>query len=233
MFWSLRGLENMEALTRKKPPHPPVSLSMLAALHLGLNLDDPFEAAVWALCTCAFWGLMRFGEVTVKRRTDYKPSVHISRGHVLFSRDQLGHPYARLTLPTARTAAAGETQDIFLVQQPGLLCPLEALYNLACMVPAATSSLLFSWRDKTGLVRPMICDTALQKIREVLAAFGYTSMYGHSFRIGGASHLLAQGISPEIVRLLGRWRSLAYETYIRAFEQVLSRHLGGGAPLPG
>jgi hypothetical protein len=79
----------------------------------------------------------------------------------------------------------------------------------------------------------MVWDTALDKIRNVLATFGYTSMYGHSFRIGGASHLLAQGSSPEIVRLLGRWRSLAYEAYIRAFEQVLSRHLGGHAPLAG
>jgi hypothetical protein len=64
---------------------------MLAALRLGLDLNDPFEAAVWAICACAFWEIMQFGEVTIKRRTSYKPSIHISRGHVLFSHDQLGH----------------------------------------------------------------------------------------------------------------------------------------------
>ncbi|KII82965.1 hypothetical protein PLICRDRAFT_65282, partial [Plicaturopsis crispa FD-325 SS-3] len=45
------------------------------------------------------------------------------------------------------------------------------------------------------------------------------------FRIGGASFYLAQGVTPDIVRLAGRWRSLAFEAYIRAFEQVASRHL--------
>jgi hypothetical protein len=136
-------------------------------------------------------------------------------------------------LPTAKTAAPGQTQDIFLTQQLGPLCPIEALANLACVVPAHADDPLFSWRDRDGHVYPMIRDTTLKKIRSVLLGFGYTSMYGHSFRIGGASYLLAQGVSPEIVRLMGRWRSLAYEAYIRAFEQVLSRHVGGGALLMG
>ncbi|KIJ48733.1 hypothetical protein M422DRAFT_109094, partial [Sphaerobolus stellatus SS14] len=48
---------------------------------------------------------------------------------------------------------------------------------------------------------------------------------GHSFRIGGASYFLAQKVDPEIVQIAGRWRSLAYETYIRAFELTASRHL--------
>jgi hypothetical protein len=38
--------------------------------------------------------------------------------------------------------------------------------------------------------------------------------------------ILSQKIDPEIIRLAGRWRSLAYEVYIRAFEQIASRHFG-------
>ncbi|KAG1879817.1 hypothetical protein F4604DRAFT_1579058, partial [Suillus subluteus] len=48
---------------------------------------------------------------------------------------------------------------------------------------------------------------------------------GHSFWIGGASFYLAKKVNPEIMRLAGRWCSLAYETYIQAFEQVASQHL--------
>jgi hypothetical protein len=231
--WSLRGLSHLEALQRKHPPCPPATLAMLAALRISLNLADPFEAAVWAICSCAFWGLMRFGEATVKTRKDYSPTKHASRASARFGRDQLGLPYAKITLPTAKTAAPGQTQDIFLTQQLGPLCPIEALANLARVVPAHADDPLFSWRDRDGHVYPMIRDTTLKKIRSVLLGFGYTSMYGHSFRIGGALYLLAQGVSPEIVRLMGRWRSLAYKAYIRAFEQVLSRHVGGGALLMG
>ena len=42
---------------------------------------------------------------------------------------------------------------------------------------------------------------------------------------GAASFYLAHNIDPEIVRLAGRWKSLAYETHIRASEQVASRRL--------
>ena len=71
----------------------------------------------------------------------------------------------------------------------------------------------------------MVRERALERINGILGRHGWGTTFGHSFRIGGASFLLSQGISPEIVRILGRWRSLAYETYIRAFEQVSSRHV--------
>ncbi|KIJ42976.1 hypothetical protein M422DRAFT_170431, partial [Sphaerobolus stellatus SS14] len=51
---------------------------------------------------------------------------------------------------------------------------------------------------------------------------GWGTTFGHSFRIGGASYYLAQKVNPEIIRIAGRWRSMAYETYIRAFEQTAS-----------
>ena len=70
----------------------------------------------------------------------------------------------------------------------------------------------------------MTRDAALAFLNNRLARAGYGTTFGHSFRIGGASFLLAQGVSPEVVRLMGRWRSLAYEVYIRAFEQVVSHH---------
>jgi hypothetical protein len=124
-------MENLKALKQKKPPQPPATLTMLAALQIGLDLQDPFVAAIWAICACAFWGLMQFGEVTVKHRAEFSPAVHAAQGHVCFSCDQLGHPYACITLPIAKTAAARQTQDIFLLQQSGPLCPVEALVNLA------------------------------------------------------------------------------------------------------
>lgn len=85
--------------------------------------------------TCAFWGLMRFGEVAVTTRAAFNPAKHLTRGDVFSARDQDGQPYARLDLPAAKTAKHGDIQSVFLVQQ-GDLCPLEALRILAA-VPAA------------------------------------------------------------------------------------------------
>ncbi|KZT25237.1 hypothetical protein NEOLEDRAFT_1046285, partial [Neolentinus lepideus HHB14362 ss-1] len=74
---------------------------------------------------------------------------------------------------------------------------------------------LFSWRDSKGGIRPLVRDTALKHINTVFISYGWGTSYGHSFRIGGASFFLAKKVNPEIVRLAGRWRSLAYEAYIR------------------
>ncbi|KAI0681645.1 hypothetical protein C8T65DRAFT_516837, partial [Cerioporus squamosus] len=46
--WSLRGLENLQAHRRMRPPRPPVSLHMLGALKSSLSLSNPFEACIWA-----------------------------------------------------------------------------------------------------------------------------------------------------------------------------------------
>ncbi len=221
--WSLWGLENLQARRRSRPPRPPVSLHMLGELRNSLNLEDPFEACIWAVAACAFWGIMRFGEVTVQSRSAFSPSLHLTRSNAFFGFDLNGKEYARLDLPSAKTARAGEIQHVFLCKQNSL-CPLAALRNLASVVPAGPTDPLFSWRDRRGEVRPMIRDTALKFINERFTALSFGTTFGHSFRIGGASFFLSQGVNPEIVRLMGRWRSLAYEVYIRAFEQIASRH---------
>jgi hypothetical protein len=75
--------------------------------------------------------------------------------------------YVRLDLPSAKTALAGEVQSVYLVEQQGL-CPLEALKNLAIVVPAGPNDPLFSWMDRKGNIHPMVKDTALSKINTIV-----------------------------------------------------------------
>jgi len=233
--FSLRGLANLEGSKRTRPPRPPVTLSMLVALRKTLVLDDPFDACVWAAAACAFWGLMRFGEVARKSASEGCARVagaplkrYLQRKDIIWGVDLDGKAYVRLELPEAKTSEPGKPQFVFIVEQKDSeLCPLQALLNLARAVPASEADPMFSWRDRKGDVRPLVRDPALLRINSILKAWGWGTAFGHSFRIGGASFYLAAGVSPEVVRIDGRWRSLAYETYIRSFEQVASRHLGG------
>jgi hypothetical protein len=73
----------------------------------------------------------------------------------------------------------------------------------------------------------MVKSTAINHIDSILKAWGWGTTFGHSFRIGGASFYLSQKVDPEIIQIAGHWHSLAYEAYIRAFEQITSRHFGG------
>ncbi|KAJ3752363.1 hypothetical protein EV360DRAFT_55325 [Lentinula raphanica] len=210
---------------RKKPLRPPVTPGMLWALKTTLNLNDPFDACVWAIATAAFWGMMRFGEVTVKSRAEFDPAKHLRRCDANFGKDLDGVEYIKLDLRSAKTAKNGEIQNIILTGG-GDLSAIDALRNLAKVVPAGPSDPMFSWKDKNEEIRPMVKARALERINSIISAWGWGTAFGHSFRIGGASHYLAMKVDPEIVRLAGRWRSLAYEAYIRAFEQIASRHLG-------
>jgi hypothetical protein len=149
---------------------------MLRALKASLNLENPFEACVWAMASCAYWGMMRFGEVSVQSRADFEGAKHLKRADVVFDRDLNGKRYARLDLPSAKTAIAGEVQSVFLVEQQGL-CPLEALENLAKVVPAGPNDPLFSWMDGKGIVRPMVKDTALGKINSIIMACGWDNVW--------------------------------------------------------
>ncbi|KIM82073.1 hypothetical protein PILCRDRAFT_8313, partial [Piloderma croceum F 1598] len=180
--WSLQGLENIHG-SRKRPVHPPITVNMLWALWATLNLGDPFEACIWAMATCAFWGMMRFGEVSVTSRDTFIKSKHLKRRDVHLGVDLNNKPYARLDLPSAKTAKPGEIQSIFLVPQEGL-CPIEALKNLATVVPAGPDDPLFSWQDRHGDVHPMVKSKAINHINAILKTWGWGTTFGHSFRIG-------------------------------------------------
>ncbi|KAJ3730323.1 hypothetical protein C8R42DRAFT_649868, partial [Lentinula raphanica] len=196
--FSLRGLLNAFG-PRKKPVRPPITTGMLWALKHSLNMNDPFDACIWAIATSAFWGMMRFGEVSFESRSVFDSSRHLRRCDAIFGKDLDGVEYIRLDMREAKSARNGEIQNIFLTG-------------------AGPTDPLFSWRDRMNEIRPMVKSRALKRINSILAARGWSTAFGHSFRIGGASHYLAQKVDPEI--------STAYGTYIWAFEQIASRHLG-------
>ncbi|KAF5366868.1 hypothetical protein D9757_011918 [Collybiopsis confluens] len=222
--FSLRGLARIQGARRLKPPRPPITIPMMRALRLSLNLEDGFDACLWAACTCAFWGLMRWGEVSVRSRSSFSPNSSITRADAHLLVDSLGKEYIRLDLPKAKTAEPGRSQSVFL-PTGGDLCPAAALINLERVVPASGRDPLFSWKDNSGSIRPLVRKSSLSRVNSVLASMGWGNAFGHSFRIGGASYLLAQGVSPEIVCIAGRWRSLAYELYIRSFQDIFSKHI--------
>ena len=83
----------------------------------GGRVSDSFDASVWAICICAFWGMMQLGEATVTSRGAFNHSKHLKRQDVFLGNDLDNNPYARLDLPSAKTAKPGEIQQIYLVGQ--------------------------------------------------------------------------------------------------------------------
>jgi len=169
--WSLHGLKNLQA-SCKHPLQPPVTLNMLQALQSTLKLNDPFKACIWAMAACAFWEMMCFGEVSVPSHNAFDSKKHLMHQDTHFSYDLDKRLYVCLDLPSAKTAKSREIQSVFMVPQEGL-CPLEALQNLAKIVPARQSDPLFSWQDRQGNVHPMVKTMAINHINLVLKSWGW------------------------------------------------------------
>ena len=75
--WSLCGLENIQG-SHKKPVHPPVRLPMLQVIKAALNISEPFDACIWAICLCAYWGMMWLREVTVNSCNTFDKSKQLT-----------------------------------------------------------------------------------------------------------------------------------------------------------
>jgi hypothetical protein len=70
---------------------------------------------------------------------------------------------------------------------------------------------LFSYRAGNGHV----CLTArkfLARCNTIWTANAYPTSTGHLFRIGGTAELL-RGVPPDVVKMLGRWKSDAFLAY--------------------
>jgi hypothetical protein len=55
---------------------------------------------------------------------------------------------------------------------------------------------------------------------DVWSKHGFARYTGHSFRIGGTIMLLRSGISPEVVKKMGRWKSDAFQLYWRDVNDI-------------
>ena len=105
---------------------------------------------------------------------------HLTRKDAHFGNDLDGKPYARLDLPSSKTAKPGKIQSVFLVPQEGL-CPLDALQNLARVVMAGPDDPLFSWRDQHRMICPIVKAKAIAHIHSILSTHGWGTAFGHSF----------------------------------------------------
>ena len=101
------------------------------------------------------------------------------------------------------------------------LCPVAALLSYLA-IRGNRLGFLFLFADG----RPLTKSRFILKIREALSLVEIdSSQYaGHSFRIGATTTAAAQGIQDSVIQMLGRWKSSAYQLYIRTPKDKLARY---------
>lgn len=224
----LTGIENLAPESAKRKPRPPITLEMLQLLYRHLNLLDPFDAAVFACATVAFWAQCRLGELLPTNSTTDSHD-HLPTRHHLRPARANSHAL-RLHIPRTKTHPNGE--DVNIVSQLHPINPLTALDNHMLVNSNIDPSLpLFAFTSPNG-PRSLTRAKFLERCNMIWTAHGYPRSTGHSFRIGGTTQLLLAGVAPDVVRVMGRWSSDAFHRYWRSADSLAVLHAADIPPLP-
>ena len=102
--------------------------------------------------------------------------------------------------------------DIFLGRTHKDLCPVAAILSYMLQRGPGPGPLL-KFADGKPLTRPRF----VSRIMEALSQAGVNCdpYLGHSFRTGAATTAARQGIEETTIKMLGRWKSSAYQLYIK------------------
>ena len=123
----------------------------------------------------------------------------------------------RVFIRWAKADPSGKGVILFLGRTHKSQSQLSVLNYMAVCLPGEGP--LLRWGDSSSLTQ----DQFIGAIKSVLAeAYMDPSPYsGHGFRIGAAISAAAAGVPNQMIKLLGRWQSEAYQFYICTPQECL------------
>ncbi|KAJ1305210.1 hypothetical protein OPQ81_000239 [Rhizoctonia solani] len=220
----VRGITNNTPAESKRPKRPAVTTRMLMDLNSALDHNDPKDSAILACALTAFFGQARLGELLATSRLKHNPSTHPSRNSIIIL---LNSNAREIELPRTKTSQA-DGESIYLTRQSDPLDPVKALENhLHVNHSLATSDHLFAYRSSTSQTgrHSLTIEDFMRRVNDIWTCLGHQRVTGHSFRIGGTTTLLRNGVPPDVVKELGRWSSDAFHVYWRDIPEIATRHV--------
>ena len=149
----LRAAERLTPSSSKRKKRQPYTPEFIARLRLQLNLEDPFDVAVFACLTTCFYAAARVGEFVIPRLDSFSPSHHVTTACIHVDRDPNGLEVVVLHLPHTK-AAPLEGEDVYWSSHPGPTDPFEALENHRRVNNPPPAAHLFAYQHN-GRLRPL------------------------------------------------------------------------------
>ena len=208
----LKGLRKAEP--RPTPKRLPLTSDLLTRCITTLRsgyLNPRVDSVLESMFLLAFFGFLRCSEFTTSS-LNFQPARHATLSDITIqSSDTLV-----FHLKCSKTNQSGPPHPIFLFRLDGYLSPYEPICNyINSRLASKASPLDPLFITETGKAASRFWFH--HHFRHILSRSGISpELYsGHSFRIGAASSASKQKIPDHIIKILGRWSSPAYLTYIR------------------
>jgi hypothetical protein len=204
---ALKGSVNLSGPPSRKLPITFVVLSEIVPFLEGRHDELMLKSAMYL----AFFGCLSAGEICLPDKTVFDGDQHLTCGDIVFN---VKEKFLILTLKRSKTDVKNVGVSIHVGCSGVDICAFCVL-------------LLFSKkRDDFLPSRPLFVESFGNILKNhyfqattrlLLAAGGYDSALfsGHSFRAGSATSAADVGFSDWEIKMLGRWRSDAYNIYLR------------------
>jgi len=237
VYSAMMGLKRIcgDAVTRKLAVTPKMLLQFVAVMNMHLFND----VMMWAAMLVAFFGLFRKDNITVGKAGAFNPRANLTVGDIQCRAD--GSIWVRVA--HSKTIQFQERCHLVpLVAMPGHpLCPVAAVKKVLALHVALGSgpqTALFLWKTPGArAVRPMTHGVFVTGFKQLVKLLGldWTKFSGHSFRRGGATFCFNLGVDPNLIKMLGDWKSDAYllyeettETRRTALPEAMARAISAG-----
>jgi hypothetical protein len=216
----LNGVHNLAPRGSRPLPRPPVNARMISQLIDHLDLNSPFDVAVAACATTAFWGQCRLGELLPSSASILLSNPFPTRSG--FKRSLRNPLSCILHLPRTKTHRQG--QDIVLVDQSPPINPIALLKRHLRINNMPNDTHLFSYTSAHTFA-PLTKSQFLRRCNDIWHLLGYPRTTGHCFRIGGTTELLIAGVPPDVVKATGRWSSDSFLRYWRSLDDIAPQYI--------
>ncbi len=208
-FIVTKMIEGMKRLKPLKDSRLPITIELLNNMVSALPAicTSNYETLLFSAAFClAFFGFLRIGEFSVVNNNLSKV-FDLKQIKLLKARNCI-----ELTIPFSKTDQYGRGKTIVIPGTGCKICPVRNVEKFLVHRPDFSGPFFCHYGGK-----PMTRYQFTAVLLKVLSNIGVdTNVYkSHSFRIGAASFFHSQGLSEDQIKIMGRWRSEAFQTYIR------------------
>ena len=170
---------------------------------------------VWSAMTLGFYGLLRAAEFTVPSQTKFNPSLHLTINDVSLRLSDSGTRFMSVMIKASKTDKTCKGYLVHIGCSGKQVCAVCAMssYLASKYHKFGDSGPLYKFINGTVLTKPLF----VTMTRTYLAMIGVNpaKYTGHSYRVGGATTAAEAGLNEWEIKLMGRWSSNAYQTYIK------------------
>ena len=219
---AIKGHENLAlrpVSQAAKPFSMPWSFCSMKLLAGGLQAmvsSDTRRAAVWSCALLLFWGLLRTGEVLPTSGRVFDVTKQLCLSDLRFNED--GSVQLWLKLPKVQKER-GDVVEIPKLESLLPFCPVRALHNYLRFRKLLTleRDLPLFLIDRGAALSKEMFHSLWKKALRASKVPEYTIVChrSHGFRSSLPSLLQTADMSPDAIKILGRWQSDAYLTYLR------------------